>query len=145
LRYIKNIDGLRAIAVCSVIFYHTTQDVFGIRLFPGGYLGVDIFFVISGYLITLIIVNEFEATNNFSLINFFDRRIRRIFPVLLSIIIFLISSFYLLIPSVFVNDVISINSIFTFNTYYYYSYINQLYGAESSLEKPFLQYMVYCT
>ena len=56
--YKKNIDGLRAIAVCSVIFYHATLEVFGIRLFPGGYLGVDIFFVISGYLITLIIVTD---------------------------------------------------------------------------------------
>ena len=137
--YKKNIDGLRAIAVCSVIFYHATQKVFGIRLFPGGYLGVDIFFVISGYLITLIIVNEFERTNNFSLINFFDRRIRRIFPVLLlSIIIFLSPAFYYLVSFVFVSDVKSINSIFTFSTNYYYSYINQLYGAESSLEKPFL-------
>ena len=137
--YKKNIDGLRAIAVCSVIFYHATQEVFGIRLFPGGYLGVDIFFVISGYLITLIIANEFEATNNFSLINFFDRRIRRIFPVLLlSIIIFLLPAFYYLVSFVFVSDVKSINSIFTFSTNYYYSYINQLYGAESSLEKPFL-------
>lgn len=81
--YKKNIDGFRAIAVCSVIFYHANQEVLGIRLFPGGYLGVDIFFVISGYLITLIIVNEFETKNNFSLINFLDRRIRRIFPVLL--------------------------------------------------------------
>lgn len=139
MRYIKNIDGLRAIAVVSVIFYHATLDIFGIRLFPGGYLGVDIFFVISGYLITAIIFNELHEKNNFSLINFFDRRIRRIFPaLLLAIIIFLLPSFYYLISFAFVSDVKSINSIFTFSTNYYYSYINQLYGAESPLEKPFL-------
>ncbi len=137
--YKKNIDGLRAIAVVSVIFYHATLDIFGIRLFPGGYLGVDIFFVISGYLITAIIFNELYEKNIFSLINFFDRRIRRIFPaLLLAIIIFLLPSFYYLISFAFVSDVKSINSIFTFSTNYYYSYINQLYGAESSLEKPFL-------
>ena len=139
MRYIKNIDGLRAIAVVSVIFYHATLDIFGIRLFPGGYLGVDIFFVISGYLITAIITNEFYEKNNFSLINFFDRRIRRIFPaLLLAIIIFLLPSFYYLISFAFVSDVKSINSIFTFSTNYYYSYINQVYGTESSLDKPFL-------
>ena len=139
MRYIKNIDGLRAIAVVSVIFYHATLDIFGIRLFPGGYLGVDIFFVISGYLITAIISNEFYEKNNFSLINFFDRRIRRIFPALwLAIIIFLLPSFYYLISFAFVSDVKSINSIFTFSTNYYYSYINQVYGTESSLDKPFL-------
>ena len=139
MRYIKNIDGLRAIAVVSVIFYHATLDIFGIRLFPGGYLGVDIFFVISGYLITAIISNEFYEKNNFSLINFFDRRIRRIFPaLLLAIIIFLLPSFYYLISFAFVSDVKSINSIFTFSTNYYYSYINQVYGTESSLDKPFL-------
>jgi peptidoglycan/LPS O-acetylase OafA/YrhL len=137
--YKKNIDGLRAIAVGSVILYHASIEIFGIKLFPGGYLGVDIFFIISGYLITSIIVNEFETTNNFSLINFFDRRIRRIFPaLLLAIIIFLLPAFYFLISFVFVSDVKSINSIFTFSTNYYYSYINQQYGAESSLEKPFL-------
>lgn len=137
--YKKNIDGLRAIAVVSVIFYHATLDIFGIRLFPGGYLGVDIFFVISGYLITAIIFNELYEKNIFSLINFFDRRIRRIFPaLLLAIIIFLLPSFYYLISFAFVSNVKSINSIFTFSTNYYYSYINQLYGAESSLEKPFL-------
>jgi len=139
LEYKKNIDGLRAIAVVSVIFYHATLDIFGIRLFPGGYLGVDIFFVISGYLITAIIFNEFYEKNNFSLINFFDRRIRRIFPaLLLAIIIFLLPSFYYLISFAFVSDVKSINSIFTFSTNYYYSYINQVYGTESSLDKPFL-------
>ena len=79
LEYKKNIDGLRAIAVVSVIFYHATLDIFGIRLFPGGYLGVDIFFVISGYLITAIISNEFYEKNNFSLINFLIEELEEYF------------------------------------------------------------------
>ena len=67
-----DIDILRAIAVLSVIFFH-----FEVPSFPGGFLGVDIFFVISGYLITLHI-NEQLANNDFNFIRFYARRIRRL-------------------------------------------------------------------
>ena len=80
-QYRSEIDGLRAIAVIPVIFYH-----FNIAYFNGGFLGVDIFFVISGYLITSLILNEID-NKNFSLMNFFERRIRRIIPALYSVII----------------------------------------------------------
>jgi peptidoglycan/LPS O-acetylase OafA/YrhL len=74
--YRPEIDGLRAVAVLSVILYHAEFEVFG-----GGFVGVDVFFVISGYLITSIIVNELQE-DKFSLVNFYERRIRRIFPAL---------------------------------------------------------------
>ncbi|EGM78156.1 Putative acyltransferase [Rheinheimera sp. A13L] len=74
--YRKEIDGLRAVAVLSVMFFHT-----GFSFFSGGFIGVDIFFVISGYLITTIILKEMEA-GNFSLIQFYERRARRILPAL---------------------------------------------------------------
>ncbi|MDO8288390.1 MAG: acyltransferase family protein [Parvibaculum sp.] len=74
LKYRSDIDGLRSIAVGSVILYHAER--FGIT---GGFIGVDIFFVISGYLITLILHNDVSA-NRFSLWKFYDRRIRRILP-----------------------------------------------------------------
>ena len=74
--YRSEIDGLRALAVLPVIFFHA-----GFTSFSGGYVGVDIFFVISGYLITSIIINE-KQNNNFSLINFYERRARRILPAL---------------------------------------------------------------
>ncbi len=75
--YREEIDGLRSIAVIPVILYHA-----GFRMyFAGGYVGVDILFVISGYLITSIITNECEE-ETFSLLNFYERRCRRILPAL---------------------------------------------------------------
>ena len=57
--YRKEIDGLRAIAVLSVIFYHYKLNIFSFELFKGGYFGVDIFFVVSGYLISKILIKDF--------------------------------------------------------------------------------------
>ena len=80
--YRPEIDGLRALAVLAVILYHSD-----IKLIPGGFIGVDIFFVISGYLITQIIYSELSV-NNFSIINFYERRFRRILPAFLSVTFF---------------------------------------------------------
>ena len=76
MKYRSDIDGLRAIAIIPVIFYHA-----GISLFSGGFIGVDVFFVISGYLIASIIFTEIE-NRKFSLVNFYERRARRILPAL---------------------------------------------------------------
>lgn len=76
LKYRAEIDGLRALAVVPVILFHA-----GAAGFSGGYVGVDIFFVISGYLITTILLNELEQ-DRFSLIGFYERRARRILPAL---------------------------------------------------------------
>jgi peptidoglycan/LPS O-acetylase OafA/YrhL len=56
--YRRELDGLRAIAIIAVILYHAKINIFGKKVFTGGFIGVDIFFVISGYLITLIILKE---------------------------------------------------------------------------------------
>jgi len=74
--YRTDIDGLRAIAVSSVIGFHTFP-----ALFPGGFVGVDVFFVISGYLITGILLRNLRE-RRFSFLDFYGRRIRRIFPAL---------------------------------------------------------------
>src|SRR3546814_6593177 len=74
--YRREIDGLRAIAVVPVIFFHA-----GFSAFSGGFVGVDVFFVISGYLITSIILREREQ-GRFSLLTFYERRARRILPAL---------------------------------------------------------------
>ena len=85
--YRPEIDGLRAIAVGAVIFYHTQITIFGLEPFQGGFIGVDIFFVISGYLITSIILKELVTTGSFSFKHFYERRIRRILPVLLVVML----------------------------------------------------------
>jgi len=79
--YRREIDGLRALAVLPVIFFHA-----GLPLFSGGFVGVDVFFVISGYLITSIILAEKQA-GTFTLINFYERRARRILPALFVVVI----------------------------------------------------------
>ena len=66
LSYRPEIDGLRAIAVLSVIIYHAKISILGVNFLEGGFIGVDIFFVISGYLITSIILKELELTEKFS-------------------------------------------------------------------------------
>ena len=76
MKYRAEIDGLRALAVLPVIFFHA-----GFEWFSGGYIGVDVFFVISGYLITTIIISEM-AEGKFSIVNFYERRARRILPAL---------------------------------------------------------------
>jgi peptidoglycan/LPS O-acetylase OafA/YrhL len=82
LTYRPDIDGLRAVAVLAVVMFHAFPS-----LLPGGFVGVDIFFVISGYLITNILLSELEV-GRFSLASFYARRIRRIFPALLLVLIF---------------------------------------------------------
>ncbi|MGJ5019262.1 acyltransferase family protein [Bradyrhizobium oligotrophicum] len=91
LGYRADIDGLRAIAVLPVLFYHAFPAAV-----PGGFYGVDIFFVISGYLITGIIHKQM-LSNRFSIADFYARRIRRIFPALITVVLvtFLIAWFFL--------------------------------------------------
>jgi peptidoglycan/LPS O-acetylase OafA/YrhL len=76
LKYRAEIDGLRTLAVVPVILFHA-----GFELFSGGFVGVDVFFVISGYLITTILIEDLE-NQRFSLVNFYERRARRILPAL---------------------------------------------------------------
>ena len=77
----REIDGLRSIAIVPVLLYHT-----GWSWMPGGFVGVDIFFVISGYLITRLLLTEIAA-GRFSLWGFYERRARRIMPALLLVIL----------------------------------------------------------
>jgi peptidoglycan/LPS O-acetylase OafA/YrhL len=80
LKYRPEIDGLRALAVIPVILFHA-----GFELFSGGFVGVDVFFVISGYLITTILIEDIE-NKRFSLVNFYERRAKRILPALFFVI-----------------------------------------------------------
>ena len=92
--YRREIDGLRALAVLPVVLFHA-----GFELFNGGFIGVDIFFVISGYLITSILIKQFE-TNDFKLLDFYERRARRILPALIFVVIISIPiAWFLMLPS----------------------------------------------
>lgn len=90
LDYRPDINGLRGVAVLAVIFYHLNP-----RYLPGGFAGVDIFFVISGFLITGIIRRELED-GNFSFWEFYARRVRRIYPALILVIVATLSAAYFL-------------------------------------------------
>ena len=94
MQYRREIDGLRAIAVLPVILFHAGFETFG-----GGFVGVDVFFVISGYLITTIILGELEQ-GKFSIVNFYERRARRILPALFLVMLVCIPFAWLwLLPS----------------------------------------------
>lgn len=94
LKYRADIDGLRAIAVLLVVLFHAFPE-----WFRGGFVGVDVFFVISGYLITNILLRS-HAHGTYSLLEFYERRVRRIFPALLLVIAStLIAAWFLLLPS----------------------------------------------
>ncbi|CAM8377796.1 acyltransferase family protein [Candidatus Methylopumilus planktonicus] len=94
--YRPDIDGLRALAIALVIFFHIWPDIF-----KGGFVGVDIFFVISGFLITKIVHHGLE-NNNFSFAEFYIRRIKRILPVLIIVtILSFIFGWFLLLPREF--------------------------------------------
>ena len=83
IEYRPDIDGLRAVAILGVLLFHV-----GNKHFTGGFVGVDVFFVISGFLITGIIKREIETTGTFSAKNFYARRIRRLFPAMFLVLFF---------------------------------------------------------
>jgi len=135
--YRPEIDGLRAIAVFAVILYHANLNLFGKNLFNGGFVGVDIFFVISGYLITNIILKEIYVTNNFSLKHFYERRIRRILPALLFVMIICSSAgYFILLPLAYSDFSRSLITSIFFSSNFYFWITGQKYGSENELLKP---------
>lgn len=100
----EDITGLRAIAVLSVTIYHIFHVVFpDSEIFSGGFLGVDIFFVISGFLMTKIIIEGMDK-GNFSLGSFYKRRAKRICPGLLVTVVFFIAIYLIIFSSYNIND-----------------------------------------
>lgn len=143
LKYRAEIDGLRALSIIPVIFFHCN-----ISFFSGGYLGVDIFFVISGFLITSIIIDDIQE-NKFSLIYFYERRCRRILPALFfTLIITYFISFYYLNPINLVNySKSAISSLAFFSNFYFWKqlgyfavkadYLSLLHTWSLSIEEQF--------
>ena len=138
LSYRPEIDGLRAIAVGAVILYHAEISISGYRIFDGGFIGVDIFFVISGYLITSIILKELFLYGSFSFKNFYQRRIRRILPVLLFVILATLPiGWKFLMPNDLIDFSKSILYSLGFSSNFYFHITGQEY-AVWGLENPFL-------
>ena len=139
IAYRPEIDGLRAIGVGAVILYHAQITIFGYQPFKGGFIGVDIFFVISGYLISKIIIKEINETKNFSIKNYFLKRSRRILPALIFIsFLFLPISFIILMPGSLIEFIKSLLFSITFLSNFFFYYSGQEYGTADSLFKPFL-------
>lgn len=140
INYRPEIDGLRAIAVLAVIVYHApTITIKGFSLFKGGYLGVDIFFVISGYLITSIIIKEIKQYGSFSFKNFYERRIRRIIPVLFFVVLVSFYFSYLfLLPTNLIDFSNSSLSTLFFSSNFYFYFLNLDYSQFTGLKKPLL-------
>ena len=120
--YRPEIDGLRAVAVIAVVLYHAEFYLHQNLLFKGGFLGVDIFFVISGYLITNILYDEYSNTKTISIKNFYKRRAKRILPALFFLIfIITIISLFILPPITQVTFVKSaLSSIFFVSNFFFF-------------------------
>jgi peptidoglycan/LPS O-acetylase OafA/YrhL len=130
--YRPDIDGLRAIAVLVVVFYHAALPGFS-----GGYVGVDIFFVISGFLITGIVWSEIEE-KSFSLQNFYVRRIKRIFPALFAVLFFSsIGAFFLLIPQDLAAFGKSVKAALLFSSNFHFLKMANYFDGPA-VEKPLL-------
>ena len=139
LEYRPEIDGLRAIAVGAVIVYHAQIRIFEKLLLPGGFLGVDIFFVISGYLITYLIFKEKFSSNNFSFKKFYERRARRILPALFFMLIIMFPfSYIVLMPSDLKEYALSNLFSIGFTSNYFFYFNETEYGSIDGLLKPLL-------
>lgn len=124
----EDINTLRAVAVVSVLFYHAD-----LSFFRGGWLGVDIFFVISGYLISNIIISQLNS-HNFKFKDFYIKRIKRIIPALFFVLVATIPlSFYFLSPKLMIVYVKSLFSSLFFYSNYFFSNLDFYTAGESDL------------
>lgn len=137
--YRPDLDALRGVAVLSVLFYHAKFSVLDKDLFIGGFLGVDIFFVLTGFLITSMLVIEFRENNSINISYFYLRRIKRLVPALL--IVITLATFF----SYFFLDPVKIkefsHSVFyslVFLPNFYFHYFGNFYGGDNNLYKPLL-------
>lgn len=124
MQFRPDIAGLRALAILPILFFHA-----GIEAIPGGFVGVDIFFVISGFLITSLIVRDLEK-GKFSLWRFYRRRVVRIFPALLLVILAtLIAGYFLLLPSEISDLAASSVSALAFVSNFHFFFTADYFGA----------------
>ncbi len=116
-QYRADIQGLRALAVMFVLIFHILPN-----LMPSGYLGVDVFFVISGFLITSLLLKEYEQNKSISLINFYRRRVLRIFPATVFTALIVVIITFIMIPEAVVGSVFrsAQASLLAITNFYFY-------------------------
>jgi peptidoglycan/LPS O-acetylase OafA/YrhL len=131
--YRPEIDGLRAVAVLLVVLYHV-----GLPGVVGGFIGVDVFFVISGYLITSLLVQEAETHGRISLTNFYARRVRRLFPALMVVVLvtLLLGAVWLLPVFAEQTDLAksAIATAFYVSNFYFWQFTGEYFGRPAELE-----------
>ena len=133
MKYRRDIDGLRAVAVLPVVLDHAHVPGFG-----GGYVGVDIFFVISGFLITRILADEI-AEGRFSLLGFYERRARRILPALFAMMaLVLVAGWWMLVPGQYEDLGESVLAATFFFSNYHFLWIASDYFAPNAEFLPLL-------
>lgn len=132
MKYRSEVDGLRAVAVLPVILFHA-----GFSAFAGGFVGVDVFFVISGFLITSILLGELDA-GTFRLLNFYERRARRLLPALFVVLAAsLAAAWFLLLPTDFAGFSKSLASVGLFSSNWVFWRESGYFDGRSEL-KPLL-------
>jgi peptidoglycan/LPS O-acetylase OafA/YrhL len=133
LTYIPHLDGLRAISVLAILSFHLRPD-----WLPGGFLGVDVFFIISGFLITSLLIDEIQNRGRINFSQFYLRRFKRLFPSFILVILLTIISAYLLFDQQKFISVAktALVSIFGISNLYFYK--TSSYFDLSSIEKPLL-------
>lgn len=137
--YRKEIDGLRALGILGVLIYHLEIIIDKNQFLPGGFLGVDIFFVVSGYLITHLLYEEYKKEGNFSLLNFYHRRAKRLLPALIVVVFFTtILSYFFLFPSEYSYYLKSVTASIFFVSNIFFHFSGQSYGENIVSEKPLL-------
>ncbi len=139
LIYRPEIDSLRCFAVISVLLYHLDITLFDLKIVKGGFLGVDIFFVISGFLITSLLLREYERNQTISLAGFYERRVRRLAPVLFTVILAsFIPGWIYFLPDELISFSWSAVSSILFYSNFFWEISAQEYGVESALTKPLI-------
>ena len=132
MQYRREIDGLRAVAVLPVILFHA-----GFSVFSGGYVGVDVFFIISGYLITSILISELEE-ERFSIARFYERRARRILPALFVVMLACLPFAYMwMFPSQLKDFAQSLVAVVFFGSNFLFWHESGYFAADAEI-KPLL-------
>ncbi len=132
MKYRAEVDGLRAVAILPVIFFHA-----GFKIFEGGFVGVDVFFVVSGYLITTIILSDMNK-NKFSIVTFYERRARRIMPALFFVMFCCLPFAYMWLMPIHLKDFSqSLTAVTVFSSNILFWIESGYFGVESEL-KPLL-------